>query len=95
MIWSWLTFLVRISRFKYAGWRNFYADDYICLVSAILYTGLVVCLNAIADGGGSNLYEPGTGNDFTPAEIQDRIYGSKIVIVSEQASHVFRCPYDC
>lgn len=45
----------------------------------------MVCLNTIAQGGGSNLYEPEDFVTFTPEEIQDRIHGSKIVIVSEQA----------
>ncbi|KAF2157980.1 hypothetical protein K461DRAFT_220173, partial [Myriangium duriaei CBS 260.36] len=49
-----------------------------------LYTGLIVCLNNIAQGGGSNLYEPAEDASFTPQDIKDRIYGSKIVIVSEQ-----------
>ncbi|GAB7344893.1 hypothetical protein MBLNU457_3330t1 [Dothideomycetes sp. NU457] len=72
------------ARFRYAGWRKFYADDYIIVLSALLYTGLVVCLNVIADGGGSNLYPPGTDANFTPEDIRERIYGSKIVLVSEQ-----------
>lgn len=50
-----------------------------------LYTALIVCLNVIADGGGSNLFTPGLETTFTPDEVQERIYGSKIVIISEQA----------
>jgi hypothetical protein len=49
-----------------------------------LYTALVVCLNVIAGGGGSNLYLPEEFDTFTPLDIQERIKGSKIVIVSEQ-----------
>lgn len=48
------------------------------------YTALVVCLNAIAAGGGSNLYRPGQFEHFSHEEIQDRIKGSKVVVVSEQ-----------
>jgi hypothetical protein len=51
-----------------------------------LYTALVVCLNVIASGGGSNLYPPEDFDTFTPLEIQERINGSKIVIVSEQVN---------
>lgn len=51
----------------------------------MLYTALIVCLNIIADGGGSNLYPPGMDKTFTAQEIRERIYGSKIVVVSEQA----------
>lgn len=50
-----------------------------------LYTALTVCLNIIADGGGSNLYAPELEAMFTPKEVEDRIYGSKIVVISEQA----------
>jgi hypothetical protein len=49
-----------------------------------LYTALVVCLNVIAGGGGSNLYLPEEFDTFSPLDIQERIKGSKIVIVSEQ-----------
>ena len=45
---------------------------------------LVTCLNVIAMGGGSNLYPPEQFPSFTPVQIQERIKGSKIVIVSEQ-----------
>jgi hypothetical protein len=38
----------------------------------------------IAGGGGSNLYPPEDFVTFTPEDIQERIQGSKIVIVSEQ-----------
>ena len=83
-----LTSLPSFARFRYAGWKKFYADDYIIIISAGLYTGLVVSLNVISDGGGSNLYPPGTDETFTPQDIKDRIYGSKIVLVSEQVSRV-------
>jgi len=45
---------------------------------------LIVCLNVIAGGGGSNLYPPEQFAKFTPLEIQQRIQGSKIVVASEQ-----------
>lgn len=50
------------------------------------YTILIVCLNVIAMGGGSNLFKPEEFSSFGPEEIQERIKGSKIVIVSEQVS---------
>jgi hypothetical protein len=50
----------------------------------IFYTGLIVSLNAIATGGGSNLFPPEQFNAFTQEEIDERIEGSKIVVVSEQ-----------
>lgn len=74
------------ARLRYAGWKKLFADDYLIVLAAGLYTGLVVCLNVIADGGGSNLYPPGADENFTPEDIRERIYGSKIVLVSEQVS---------
>jgi hypothetical protein len=56
------------------------------LLAASWYTILISCLNVIAMGGGSNLFLPEEFATFTPEEIQERIYGSKIVIVSEQVS---------
>lgn len=50
----------------------------------LFYTGLITCLNVIASGGGSNLFPPEQFSTFSEAEIQERIKGSKIVIVSEQ-----------
>lgn len=50
-----------------------------------LYTTLIVCLNVIATGGGSNLYPPEQFETFTQEDIEERIKGSKIVVVSEQA----------
>lgn len=52
----------------------------------LFYTGLVVCLNVIAQGGGSNLFLPEQFATFTQKDIDERIKGSKIVVVSEQVS---------
>jgi hypothetical protein len=51
----------------------------------MLYTTVIACLNIIAKGGGSNLYPPELEGTFTPMEVEERIFGSKIVVVSEQA----------
>jgi hypothetical protein len=55
----------------------------------LFYTGLVVCLNVIASGGGSNLFPPEQFPSMSQAEIDERVKGSKIVIVSE---HVCTLP---
>ncbi|CAO2656833.1 Nn.00g056360.m01.CDS01 [Neocucurbitaria sp. VM-36] len=75
----------------FARWRRvrsisqFAADDWIMVTAVpLFYTGLVVCLNIIATGGGSNLFPPEQFSTFTQAEIDERIKGSKIVVVSEQ-----------
>lgn len=49
------------------------------------YATLVISLNVISGGGGSNLYEPDDLPQFTESEVAARIFGSKIVVVSEQA----------
>jgi hypothetical protein len=53
----------------------------------LFYTGLIVCLNIIAAGGGSNLFPPEQLSTFSQFEIDERIKGSKIVIISEQVHH--------
>jgi hypothetical protein len=50
----------------------------------LFYTGLIACLNIIASGGGSNLFPPEQFATMSQEEIDERIKGSKIVIVSEQ-----------
>ncbi|KAF2460094.1 hypothetical protein BDY21DRAFT_184732 [Lineolata rhizophorae] len=67
------------------GIRGLAPDDYLMLSAGALYTTLVVCLNIIATGGGSNLFLPEEYPTFDEEEIQDRIKGSKIVVLSEQA----------
>ncbi|KAF3001884.1 hypothetical protein E8E13_005710 [Curvularia kusanoi] len=74
-----------------ARWRRvrtpsrFAIDDWLMVTAApLFYTGLVVCLNVIARGGGSNLFPPEQFATFTQKDIEERIKGSKIVVVSEQ-----------
>ena len=50
----------------------------------MFYTLLIISLNVIVAGGGSNLFTPDQLATFTPNDIKERIFGSKIVIVSEQ-----------
>lgn len=47
---------------------------------------LIVCLNAVAGGGGGNLYPPAMYATFTEQDIRDRIKGAKISLISEQVS---------
>ena len=76
-----------------ARWRRvrsplqFAVDDWLMLTAVpLFYTGLVVCLNTIVQGGGSNLFPPEHFTTLTQQDIEERIKGSKIVIVSEQVS---------
>jgi hypothetical protein len=54
------------------------------VLAMIWYSLLIATLYKIVQGGGSNLFLPEELPTFTPDEIKDRIFGSKIVIVSEQ-----------
>lgn len=76
---------------RFARWRrvrslsHFAVDDWLMVsLVPLFYTGLVTCLNIIANGGGSNLYPPEQFSTFSQTEIEERIKGSKIVVVSEQ-----------
>jgi hypothetical protein len=76
------------ARIHRLGIKGLQADDYLMMLAGCLYTILIVCLNVISSGGGSNLYEPEQFSTFTPQDIKERIQGSKIVIASEQV-----CPF--
>ncbi|KAH7060499.1 hypothetical protein B0J12DRAFT_335863 [Macrophomina phaseolina] len=79
-----IIFFRLFARVHRVGLRELAADDYLMLVAAAWYTILVVCLNIIAGGGGSNLFLPEDYAGFTEDDIKDRVLGSKIVVISEQ-----------
>ncbi|KAI1530657.1 hypothetical protein PtrCC142_008688, partial [Pyrenophora tritici-repentis] len=91
---SWILYgigMALISLRAYARWRrvrslNRFAIDDCIMITAVplLYTGLIVCLNLIATGGGSNLFPPEQFSTFTQSDIDERVKGSKIVVLSEQ-----------
>ncbi|POS83086.1 hypothetical protein EPUL_005601, partial [Erysiphe pulchra] len=58
--------------------KGLQADDYLMILVAALYTTLVICLNIIVLGNH-------TSDVFSEHPIIDRIQGSKIVVISEQA----------
>ncbi|KAI7567341.1 hypothetical protein KC346_g20767, partial [Hortaea werneckii] len=60
-------------------------DDYIALQTIIWYTLLVVAINRIVFGGGSNFMTPEEEAALTPEIKAERVKGSKWVLVSEQA----------
>ncbi|KAF2742625.1 hypothetical protein M011DRAFT_490456 [Sporormia fimetaria CBS 119925] len=61
-------------------------DDWLMMTLVpFFYTALIVCLNVIATGGGSNLFPPEEFILFNEEDIRERIKGSKIVVISEQA----------
>lgn len=76
---------------RFARWRRarsvaLLAPDDWLMITAVpaCYTTLIVCLNVIARGGGSNMFPPEQFSTFTEKEIKERIKGSKVVLVSEQ-----------
>ncbi|KAL8300867.1 hypothetical protein RB593_010298 [Gaeumannomyces tritici] len=75
----------RISRIKRLGIKNLQVDDYLVVLAGAFYTTLVVTLNLTCQNGGSNLYPPWTPQNFTDQQIKDRIFGFKLVLVSEQS----------
>jgi hypothetical protein len=60
------------------------SDDWVILSVIPWYTLLVVSLNEIVFGGGSNFITPEELAKLTPESRQARIVGSKWVLVSEE-----------
>ena len=75
-----------IARIRQDGLRGLRSDDYLMLLVLAWYTLLVVMLYVIVNGGGSNLAYPDEYASFTPEEVEERVLGSKLVVVSEQVS---------
>ncbi|PWW79022.1 hypothetical protein C7212DRAFT_275374 [Tuber magnatum] len=66
------------------GFRNLQTEDYLMIFNAAMYTILMAAIN-VSGRTATNLMEPGTLETLTPEDIKIRIYGSKIVILLEQA----------
>ncbi|MCJ1343443.1 hypothetical protein MMC31_001636 [Peltigera leucophlebia] len=73
------------ARINKLGLTKFQADDYLMINAAAWYTVLVISVNKIIFGGGSNFMTPEEKAALTPETTKERIVGSKWVIVSEQA----------
>ncbi|KAF7506658.1 hypothetical protein GJ744_011487 [Endocarpon pusillum] len=73
------------ARIHRVGLGGLQPDDYLMFAALGWFTTLVVCLNVVVTGGGSNLFPPEQLSTFTPADIEERIKGSKVVVISEQA----------
>lgn len=59
-------------------------DDYMMLATLIPYTALLVTMNIVANTN-SNLIPPGINvDDFTQQELDERVYGSKLVVAVEE-----------
>jgi hypothetical protein len=75
----------RTERIRRLNIKGLKADDYVMINGLVWYTILCVSFNQIASGGGSNLLAPGELGTLTPENIEERIRGSKWVLVSEHA----------
>ncbi|KAF7596830.1 hypothetical protein BBP40_012430 [Aspergillus hancockii] len=87
-IWYGFSILVIILRFisrlqLVKSVKSLQAEDFLMLLVLCFYTGLVVTLNRI-EHAQTNLMKPGETEDLTPENIKDRVYGSKLVLVTEQ-----------
>lgn len=71
------------------GVRSLETDDYLMVLATIWYSLLVATFVAIVEGGGSNLFLPEELDTFTQEEVEDRIFRSKLVVMSEQVCSPF------
>ncbi|KAK5240738.1 hypothetical protein LTR16_010235 [Cryomyces antarcticus] len=70
---------------KLGGVRNWQIDDWIAFQTIFWYTLLIVSLNKVVFGGGSNFMSSDELAALTPETKAERINGSKWVLVSEEA----------
>lgn len=70
------------------AFKKFQADDYLMVIVLCFYTTLIATINIVRDTS-SNLLPPGYDiNNLTPDEVQERQYGSKLILVVEQCQCV-------
>ena len=68
----------------FGSFRKYEADEYLMVVALCFYTTLIAAINIVRDTS-SNLLPPGFDvESLTKSEIQNREYGSKMVMVVEQ-----------
>jgi hypothetical protein len=81
------------SQTRKLGIRKLRTDDWVMVTVIPWYTLLVVSINKIIFGGGSNYMTPEDIAALTPQTKADRISGSKWVLVSEEA--MVLCVWTC
>lgn len=82
----WLVVITRlISRRLHRGsWKRLQLDDYLIMVAMATDTVLMICMDKVVQTN-SNLIAPGDDvSRFSQTEIDNRIFGSKLVLVIEQ-----------
>ncbi|KFY76378.1 hypothetical protein V498_09610 [Pseudogymnoascus sp. VKM F-4517 (FW-2822)] len=90
--WTWfafasLTFVWRcISRvIRLGGWRNFEMEDYCMALTFGFYTNVIVFVNIQQKHPSTNILPPTGIAGMSQAQINDRIYGSKITFTIEES----------
>ncbi|KAF2186421.1 hypothetical protein K469DRAFT_571958 [Zopfia rhizophila CBS 207.26] len=84
----WIVLLARLvgKRLRFGSWSSLQVDDGLILLAMVTMTIVVAFLHIIIHTN-SNLIPPGEDvSKFTPEDIKERIYGSKLTIVVEQMS---------
>jgi hypothetical protein len=85
--------LYRASQTRKLGIKRLRTDDWLIITVIPWYTLLVVSINRIIIGGGSNYMTPEDIAALTPQTKADRISGSKWVLVSEEV--MVLCVWTC
>ncbi|UNI22954.1 hypothetical protein JDV02_008797 [Purpureocillium takamizusanense] len=82
---TWLVVAIRmVSQILLRGSvKKLKADDGLMMFAMATDTVLIVCMNIISNTN-SNLIDPNQPATFTPEDIKQRTFGSKMVLVSEQ-----------
>ncbi|CAK7245711.1 MAG: hypothetical protein STHCBS139747_007300 [Sporothrix thermara] len=80
-----VTVLARFAsrRLALGGWRKLQVDDYLMALCAITFTGVTVCSNQVGING-SNYAPDDEIASWTPHEIQDAEWGSKMLLALEE-----------
>ncbi|TGJ81337.1 hypothetical protein E0Z10_g7425 [Xylaria hypoxylon] len=88
VIWFAFTVLVAVARIVsrkilLGSFKKFQADDVLMLLAVATDTALIVGMNVLSTKN-SNLIDPDNPPTLTPADIVERTYGSKLVLLVEQ-----------
>ncbi|KAF2831326.1 hypothetical protein CC86DRAFT_390949 [Ophiobolus disseminans] len=82
----WLVVILRLAsrRLHRGAWKRLQLDDYLIIAAMLTDTVLIAVMTRVVVTS-SNLIEPGQDvSNYTTAEIDSRIFGSKLVLVVEQ-----------
>ncbi|KND87527.1 hypothetical protein TOPH_07866 [Tolypocladium ophioglossoides CBS 100239] len=90
--WAWFSFVCLtvfcryVSRaIRLGGWRYFELEDMLMVLAFGFYTNLTIWVNVQEKHPHTNILPPTGTAGMTDAEINDRVYGSKITFVIEES----------